>query len=420
MTKFKNNFFKYKLCLRILKGEKLKDICNELVDNKILPENMRYKGIDKHSSFNILYNFYKSFQKFGIYCILNERGKRESMPKKGSTKKEWEEKRKQKKKEILDKLTKEQLLDLVEFWEELATEKYSKYEIQKRIIEKKKKNFSSISINDLCILSGLSKTYFYKLNKIEIVRKDKRFRSDEILIKKIIQKIYFEHQKTFGARRIHITLRKTPYNFVISYKTVKKYMCELNLKAIIRKKNKRRVDYKNTRFNVDNLLNRNFQNTPSNNSICTDITFIPWRGIYIYLSIVIDLRNNEIIAWHISLSNDLELVKQTFKDIDLNKYLYVHSDHGIQYTSNWFANLISNSKAIQSMSRIGNSLDNRPAEYFFSIIKEELIKLNKIDDLEFDEIYKLIFNFISYYNNDRIQSSLGWLTPNQYKELYLD
>ena len=61
------------------------------------------------------------------------------MPKKGSTKKDWEEKRKQKKKEILDKLSKEQLLDLVEFWKELAIEKRSKYEIQKRIIVRNKK-----------------------------------------------------------------------------------------------------------------------------------------------------------------------------------------------------------------------------------------------------------------------------------------
>ena len=202
MSKFKNNFFKYKLCLRVLKGERLKDICNELVDKKILPENMRYIGIDKHSSFNILYNFYKSFKKFGIYCILNEKGKRASMPKKGSTKKEWEEKRKQKKKNILNKLTKEQLLDLVEFWEELATEKISKYEIQKRIIEKKKNKFSGISINDICIVSGISKTYFYKINNLNTNKKDKRYRKDEEKIKGIIQQIYFKFNKICGARRI--------------------------------------------------------------------------------------------------------------------------------------------------------------------------------------------------------------------------
>lgn len=98
----------------------------------------------------------------------------------------------------------------------------------------------------------------------------------------------------------------------------------------------------------------------------------------------------------------------------------MHSDHGIQYTSNWFTELISNSSATQSMSRIGNSLDNRPAEYFFSIIKEELIRLNDIDKLEFDEIKIMISNFIMYYNKDRVQSCLDWLTPAQYKELYLD
>ena len=49
----------------------------------------------------------------------------------------------------------------------------------------------------------------------------------------------------------------------------------------------------------------------------------------------------------------------------------IHSDHGFQYTSLDYTNLVNLNKFTPSMSRVGNSLDNRPAEYFFSIFKQE-------------------------------------------------
>ena len=59
------------------------------------------------------------------------------MPKKGSTKREWEEKRKKERKEILENLTKEQLLEVIEIQQEILNKKISKEEIYKIIKEKK-------------------------------------------------------------------------------------------------------------------------------------------------------------------------------------------------------------------------------------------------------------------------------------------
>ncbi|MBN4089692.1 IS3 family transposase [Mycoplasma enhydrae] len=66
------------------------------------------------------------------------------------------------------------------------------------------------------------------------------------------------------------------------------------------------------------------------------------------------------------------------------------------------------------MSRIGNSLDNRPIEYWFSILKEECLRKHQLNDLKFDQIKELIDGFINYYNNIRMQIKLKNLSPCHY------
>lgn len=116
----------------------------------------------------------------------------------------------------------------------------------------------------------------------------------------------------------------------------------------------------------------------------------------------------------ISLKNDLNLVLNTFKKINLKEYELIHSDHGIQYTSKIFKDLLAKNNVVQSMSDIGNSLHNRPIEYWFFILKEEHIKLININKMEISDINKSIRKFINYYNHQRIQLILNGNSPNKY------
>ncbi|WP_397351617.1 DDE-type integrase/transposase/recombinase [Paenibacillus larvae] len=45
----------------------------------------------------------------------------------------------------------------------------------------------------------------------------------------------------------------------------------------------------------------------------TDITYIPYKQKNLYLSAICDLFNNEIIAFHLSTRNDLQLVIDTLE-----------------------------------------------------------------------------------------------------------
>ncbi|HID2976445.1 TPA: transposase, partial [Klebsiella pneumoniae] len=70
-------------------------------------------------------------------------------------------------------------------------------------------------------------------------------------------------------------------------------------------------------------------------------------------------------------------------------------------------------KAVQSMSRRGNCLDNACAECFFGTLKSECFYLNKFNNIE--ELKTALSDYIHYYNNQRISIKLKGLSPVEYR-----
>ena len=62
--------------------------------------------------------------------------------------------------------------------------------------------------------------------------------------------------------------------------------------------------------------------------------------------------------------NDAKLIIDSFAAIkDKLAGLIVHTDHGADYVSKSYQNMLRKYHATQSMSRVGNSLDNRDIEF---------------------------------------------------------
>ena len=91
------------------------------------------------------------------------------------------------------------------------------------------------------------------------------------------------------------------------------------------------------------------------------------------------------------------------------KGLIWHSNRGNQYASDSHRNILKDHDIIQSMSRKGNCWDNAVAESFFKTIKHEW--LNRFKYTSYQQLYTSIENYITWYNNERLHSSLGYLTP---------
>ena len=127
---------------------------------------------------------------------------------------------------------------------------------------------------------------------------------------------------------------------------------------------KRKREQKDTEVRFDDLVKRNF-NPEKDNIVATDVSYIPTNEAQnnVYLSIAVSHKTKAIESFTVSLTNDVSLVEKTIVNIKRNNFI-LHSDHGFQYSNNRILYLNNTKQIITSMSRIGNSLDNREAEYF--------------------------------------------------------
>ena len=139
-------------------------------------------------------------------------------------------------------------------------------------------------------------------------------------------------------------------------------------------------------------------------------------GKKLYLSAILDLKANDVVAYAMGRSNNNHLVFTTL-DLALEKYPdahpLIHSDRGFQYTSKSFRLKLEAAGMVQSMSRKGKCIDNGPMEGFWGILKAEMYHLNTFDDYE--SLESAIEEFIYYYNNKRRQRRLDRLPPLEYR-----
>jgi putative transposase len=234
----------------------------------------------------------------------------------------------------------------------------------------------------------------------------------DLLIKEHILAIHKKHPY-YGYKRMTRALSRE--GMVVNHKRVRRLMRELGIKSVIRKK---RPFYGHRGSVVfPNVLNREFYAENRFEKLVTDITYVRVGDHFAYLSAVLDLYNNEIVAWKLSERNDLELVLDTLKQLKgktFTKKALIHSDQGFQYTTKAYEKQVKELNIQGSHSRRGNCLDNACIESFFSHLKTE--KLNLVRPKTIDQAYRAIKEYIDFYNKDRFQEKFNGLSPIEYRE----
>ena len=239
----------------------------------------------------------------------------------------------------------------------------------------------------------------------------------------LIKDIFIESKNTYGSPRVHAELQER--GIQISENTVAKYMRELGLNA------DRRPKYKVMTTDSDHsdpIAERVFK-TEDDNALPTvpgellagDITYLRLSKYHhIYLAVVLDLFNREVVGWAIGQSLETSLITRALElamhVVGPDANVVFHSDRGSQYASEAYRKLLKNNGIIPSMSRKGNCYDNSYVETFFASLKKEWIY--RIDYKNEEELRALVFEYIEvWYNRKRKHSSLGFLSPVNYKKL---
>lgn len=263
----------------------------------------------------------------------------------------------------------------------------------------------------LCHVAQVSRSAYYKYKNKPLNRNTK--------IDELVVDIYNKSNRRAGYRTIKSIL-KNQYKLVVNHKKIQRIMRENNIQSIIRRKFKKP---KEQSIIKENLLNREFKAAKPGTKFATDITYIPTQRKMAYLCTVIDLFNNEPVAWTISDTQDKSLSINTIKVLAKKYNLegsIIHSDQGVHYTNMTYVGLLKELKVSQSMSRKGNCWDNAKVESFFSHYKCETIHImgRKIKDI--NDVRDITEEYMDYYINQRPQKTLGGVPPRAYRENYIN
>ena len=231
----------------------------------------------------------------------------------------------------------------------------------------------------------------------------------------MVQDIFFQHRRRYGARRISIELKDRGES--CSRAKARKIMKQTGLVAIQPKSFKPRTTESRHRLGYSpNLLLEGIEVEKVNQVWVGDITYIPLPITFAYLAMLMDLYTRKIIGWSLNLNMEEPLViaslKQAIKARQPSPGLIHHTDRGGQYAGKKYRKIISRSEMLQSMSRAGDCYDNAFMESCFGTIKTEL-EMTTYDSLE--EAQKEISEYINYYNVLRRHSAIDYLSPTSFE-----
>jgi transposase InsO family protein len=268
----------------------------------------------------------------------------------------------------------------------------------------------NLSIERMCQLANVSRAGFYRsLAERDPVEEDMEARS-------AIQRIFVEHKRRYGYRRISKELRRQGMS--VNHKRVLRLMRDDNLLAV-----QPRAFVLTTKSDHPlevylNLASR-LTLTGVNQLWVADITFIRLQREWVYLAVVLDGFSRKVVGWELSrgLATPLPLaaLEKAIVERQPPPGLVHHSDRGVQYASGAYVAVLRKHQMLPSMSRPANPYDNASCESFMRTLKREEIDANRYRDLE--DLRAHVAEFIdSYYNRQRLHSALGYRPPDEFEQ----
>ena len=231
----------------------------------------------------------------------------------------------------------------------------------------------------------------------------------------LIRAIHAELKGAYGSPRMVRELRAR--GFSASKERVERRMRDNGIYARHKRRYKVTTDSKHGLPVADNRLARNFTPTAPNQVWTSDITYLWTDEGWLYLAIVLDLFNREVVGGSLKPRMAADIVTDALSMAWFRKKpapgLLHHSDRGSQYASLVFQDKLKEYGMLCSMSRKGNCWDNAPTESWFNSFKNE--RVHGIRYATHDEMKAVSFEYIEvFYNRKRQHSTLGYQSPLQF------
>jgi putative transposase len=274
------------------------------------------------------------------------------------------------------------------------------------VIEQVREEHPEMSIERLCSLMGLSRSWYYARR----VAAEKKAHKD-VELRDAIERIVLEFPG-YGYRRVTAALRRQGWS--VNHKRALRIMREESLLCQLKRRFVPTTDSAHAFARYPNLIKID----RLDQVWISDITYVRLPTSFCYLAAILDAYSRRCVGWHLSREIDTRLTLCALQMALVSRRpaagLIHHSDQGVQYASSEYVLRLEEAGAQISMAAVGNPYENAQVESFFRTLKLEEVYIKEYRD--FEEAYENIGEFIEeLYNQKRLHSSLGYLPPVEFE-----
>lgn len=257
-------------------------------------------------------------------------------------------------------------------------------------------NHTVIPITRQCDLLSLNRSSFYY--------QPVRVSDLNLHLMELIDRQYTQ-MPFYGVPRMTAWLKRQGYT--VNRKRVARLMRKMGIQGIAPKKKLSRPNKEHT---VYPYLLKNVDVTRPGQVFSADITYIPMKKGFIYLTAVMDWYSRYVLSWKISITLDAAFCVEALEDaltIDIPEIF--NTDQGSQFASKEFTDMLKHHNIAISMDGKGRVFDNIFIERLWRTVKHEEVYLK--DYANVWEAIRSLRDFFRRYNEERLHSALGNRTP---------
>lgn len=264
----------------------------------------------------------------------------------------------------------------------------------------------------LCRKLGVSRSGYYAWQH----RQDSPRKQDDGQLLAMIIKIHQASREAYGYPRIHAALKTE--GVVCGRNRVARIMRENGIKARMARRFRchRHLHYL---FETPNLLLDRPPVRKANRVWVGDVSYIRVNKGWSYVCTVMDQYTRKIIGWSFATQHDAALVREAIHmaaqtQVPHRRTIF-HSDQGSEFANKEIRSVLEQFGLRVSMSRRGHCWDNAQMESFFGTLKTEMVYFQRFKRVE--EAIAYIKDYIQFYNEERLHSSLGYVPPTQFERM---
>lgn len=228
---------------------------------------------------------------------------------------------------------------------------------------------------------------------------------ENLSVMQLMDAHYMEHPAD-GVLRMQDMLQMK--GMVVNHKRVRRLLRKMGLEAIYPKKNLSRLGQAKY---IRPYLLKGLTISRPNQVWAIDITYIPMKKGFLYLTAIIDLYSRYVVGWGISNSLDAQHSLDVLKEAIARHGApgIINSDQGSQFTcKDWIEHLDKEDINI-SMDGKGRAIDNIFIERLWRSVKYDYVYLRPASDGV--ELYQGLKEYFEYYNHRQAHQGIGRKTP---------